>query len=165
MGQAGKPATWRFMLLGGVGAGKTTLIRTLEGAGRAARKTQMVEYAGWAIDTPGEYAERGGFRGHLAATAGDAQLLVAVQDAGRPASNFPPLYFTQFTRPVIGVVTKIDAPGADVGRATALLRAAGVRGEVFPVSAITGSGLSELRHCLLTLRSVWKEQAHGERPR
>lgn len=153
------------MLLGGVGAGKTSLLRTLEGCGRPARKTQMVEYAGWGIDTPGEYAERGSFRGNLVATAGDAQLLVAVQDATRPGSNFPPLYFTQFTKPTIGVVTKIDAPGADVARATALLRLAGVRGEIFPVSAITGSGLSALRRSLLTLRSVWKEQAHGERSR
>ncbi|HMQ35867.1 MAG TPA: EutP/PduV family microcompartment system protein, partial [Chloroflexaceae bacterium] len=63
------------MLLGGVGAGKTSLLRTLEGCGRPARKTQMVEYAGWGIDTPGEYAERGSFRGNLVATAGDAPLL------------------------------------------------------------------------------------------
>lgn len=153
------------MLLGGVGAGKTTLMRALEGAGKAARKTQMIEYAGWAIDTPGEYAERSSFRGHLVATASDAQLLVAVHDATRRGSNFPPHYFTQFTRPIIGVVTKIDAAGADVGRATALLRAAGVRGEIFPVSATTGSGLSTLRQSLLTLSSAWKEQAHGERPR
>lgn len=157
--------TWRFMLLGGVGAGKTTLLRALEGQGRPARKTQMVEYAGCSIDTPGEYAERGGFRGHLVATAGDAQLLVAVHDAARPEGAFPPLYFMQFTRPVIGVVTKIDAPGADAGRAVALLRAAGVRGEIFPVSALTGSGLSALRQCFRTLQSVWKEQSHGERPR
>ena len=60
------------------------------------------------------------------------------------------------------MVTKIDADGADVGRATALLREAGVRGEIFPVSAITGSGLSPLRQSLLTLRSAWKEQTHGE---
>lgn len=148
--------------MGGVGAGKTTLLRALEGAGQAARKTQMVEYAGWGIDTPGEYAERGGFSGNLVATAGDAQLLVVVHDAGRPRTNFSPRYFTQFTRPTIGVVTKIDTDGADVGRATALLREAGVRGEIFPVSAITGSGLSTLRQSLLTLRSAWKEQTHGE---
>lgn len=154
--------TWRFMLMGGVGAGKTTLLRALEGGGRPARKTQMVEYAGWGIDTPGEYAERGGFRGNLVATAGDAQLLVVVHDAGRRGTNFPPRYFNQFTKPTIGVVTKIDAPGADVGRASALLREAGVAGEIFPVSAITGSGLSALRQSLLTLHSAWKEQTHGE---
>jgi ethanolamine utilization protein EutP len=161
----GGTTMWRFMLLGGVGAGKTTLMSALEGRGRPARKTQMVEYAGWGIDTPGEYAERGGSRGNLVATAGDAQLLVAVQDATRPGSNVPPRYFTQFTKPVIGVVTKIDAPGADVGRATALLREAGVRGAIFPVSAVTGSGLSALRQSLLTLSSVWKEQEHGEHSR
>jgi ethanolamine utilization protein EutP len=160
-----QPPTWRFMLFGEVAAGKTTLLRALEGDGRAVRKTQMVEYAGWGIDTPGEYAERGGYRNYLVATAGDAQLLVVVQDAARARSYFPPLYFTQFTRPVVGVVTKIDAPGADVGRAEGLLRAAGVRGEIFPVSALTGSGLSALRQSLLTHRSVWKEQAHGERSR
>lgn len=157
--------TWRFMLLGGVGAGKTSLLRALEGRGAPARKTQMVEYAGWGIDTPGEYAERGSFRGNLVATAGDAQLLVAVQDSTRPGSHFPPLYFAQFTRPVIGVVTKVDVQGGDIGRSAALLRAAGVRGEIFPVSAVSGLGLGALRQSLLAFRSVWKEQAHGERSR
>jgi ethanolamine utilization protein EutP len=158
-------ATWRFMLWGGVGAGKTTLLRSIEDLAAPVRKTQMVEYIGWAIDTPGEYAERGSFRGHLVATAGEAQLLVVVQDATRPRGNFPPHYFTQFTKPMIGVVTKIDAPGADIERGAALLFQAGVRGEIFPVSTITGSGLSLLRQRLLTLRSAWKEQIHGKRAR
>lgn len=90
-------------------------------------------------------------------TANDAQLLVVVQDATRPRSNFPPLYFTLINKPTIGVMTKIDLPTADVERASALLRQAGVRGEIFPVSAITGSGLSALRQSLLTLSSAWKE--------
>lgn len=145
------------MLWGGVGAGKTTLLHALEGDGLPARKTQMIDYAGWGIDTPGEYAERISFRGNLVTTANDAQLLVVVQDATRPRSNFPPLYFTLFNKPTIGVMTKIDLPTADVERASALLRQAGVRGEIFPVSAITGSGLSALRQSLLTLSSAWKE--------
>ncbi len=141
------------MLWGGIGAGKTTLLRALEGECVPARKTQMIDYAGWCIDTPGEYSEMGNFMRHLVTTASDAQLLVVVQDATRPHSNFPPKYFLMFSQPTIGVVTKTDAPAADVERATVLLRQCGVTGEVFHVSAITGSGLSMLRQTLLVYRS------------
>lgn len=150
-------AKWRFMLCGGVGAGKTTLLRAIEGDASPARKTQAIEYSRRAIDTPGEYAELGRFRNHLAATASDAQLLLVVQDATRARASFPPNYFSQFTRSVIGVVTKIDAPGADLARATALLREVGVAGAIIPTSAITGSGLSPLRQALLSASSTWKE--------
>lgn len=136
------------MLWGGAGAGKTTLLRALEGTDAPARKTQMIDYAGWSIDTPGEYSEMGNFRRHLVATAGDAQLLVVVQDATRPHSNFPPNYFLMFSQPAIGVVTKIDAAGADAERAAALLRQSGVTGKIFQVSAITGAGLGRLRRHL-----------------
>ena len=145
------------MLWGGIGAGKTTLLRALEGTSGAARKTQMIDYGGWGIDTPGEYSEMGNFRQHLVATAGDAKLLVVVQDATRPSSNFPPGYFLMFSQPTIGVVTKTDLPAADVERASGLLRQCGVRGDIFHVSAITGSGLGTLRQNLLTYCSCRKE--------
>jgi ethanolamine utilization protein EutP (predicted NTPase) len=54
-----------------------------------------------------------------------------------------------FPQTVIGVVTKIDAVHADLTRASAVLRQIGVQGQIFQVSAITGSGLSELRQILL----------------
>src|SRR5689334_5724567 len=90
---------WRFMLWGGIGAGKSTLLHTLEQAPGPVRKTQMIDYAGWGIDTPGEYSEMGNFRQHLVTTACDAQLLVVVQDATRKHSNFPPNYFVMFGQP------------------------------------------------------------------
>jgi ethanolamine utilization protein EutP len=145
------------MLWGGIGAGKTTLLRALEGNLAPARKTQMIDYAGYGIDTPGEYSEMGNFRRHLIATASDAQLLVVVQDATRPQSNFPPKFFLMFSQPTIGVVTKIDAPAADAERAAAALRQSGVTGEIFCVSSITGSGLSSLRQNLLSYSSSRKE--------
>jgi ethanolamine utilization protein EutP len=139
---------WRFMIWGGIGVGKTTLLRALEGGPAPARKTQMIDYCGWAIDTPGEYSEMGKFRQHLVATASDAQLLMVVQDATCARSNFPANYFLMFPQPTIGVVTKIDAPSANIERAVAVLRQCGVMGAIFPVSAITGSGLSALRQSL-----------------
>lgn len=146
-------ATYRrlFMLWGGVGVGKTTLLKALQQEEMSAvRKTQMVDYSGWGVDTPGEYSEMGDLRRHLVSASTDLRLILVVHDATRPTSNFPPNYFRMFTQDVIGVVTKIDAPTADPQRATAVLRQAGVQGQVVLVSAINGSGLSELRQILLT---------------
>lgn len=143
------------MLWGGSGAGKSTLLRALQG-GPAAHKTQMVEYAGDAIDTPGEYAEIVRLSQYLLTTANDADVIVVVQDATRGHSNFVPNYFCAFNKPVIGVVTKMDAPGANANRAESILRTIGVSGEIFFVSALTGTGLSELRQSLNERRSKWQ---------
>ncbi len=142
----------RFMVWGGVGAGKSTLIQALTRPEISrVRKTQTIAYQEVAIDTPGEYAERGYLRQSLQATAFDARVLVVVQDATRSTSFFPPNYFLMFPQPVIGVVSKTDlATGAQVERATRLLRQIGVVGEIFNVSAINGSGLDQLRQSLST---------------
>jgi ethanolamine utilization protein EutP len=141
---------WRFILVGGVNAGKTTLLKALEFKSPAAvRKTQMIDYGGWGIDTPGEFAEIGGLRRVLISTAFDARLLIVVQDATREDSVFPPNYFLMFPQHTIGVVTKIDDQEAAVERARAFLAAAGVIGEIFNVSALTGEGIPELRAFLL----------------
>jgi len=144
------------MLWGGIGSGKTSLIRALQG-GPPVRKTQMIEYDGAAIDTPGEYSEMGRLTRHLLSTSNDAQLILVVQDATRDDSNFPPNYFLMFRQPVMGVVTKIDVPGANIARARAILQRMGVTGEIFCVSSVTGEGLSELRQAIEERRLTWQE--------
>ena len=47
----------KLILMGRSGAGKTTLIQALTGEEINYRKTQGVEFEGFMIDTPGEYAE------------------------------------------------------------------------------------------------------------
>ncbi len=144
----------RFMMLGASGSGKTTLLRALEGEGEPARKTQMIDYAGLGIDTPGEYAEMGVYRERLLAAAADAHCLLVVQDATVSRSCFPPHYLLMFPRQTFGAVTKTDLPEADVERATRLLRESGVRGEVFQVSALVGSGVDALKQRLLSDNST-----------
>jgi len=143
------------MLWGGIGVGKTTLLRTLQG-GPPVRKTQMVEYDGLAIDTPGEYSEIGRLTRHLLSTAADAQLFLVVHDATRDTTNFSPSYFLMFHQPIIGVVSKMDAPGADAERAKAILRQIGVTGDIFCVSAVDGTGLRELRQALEERKKTWQ---------
>ena len=141
---------WRFMLVGGVGAGKTTLLKSLENKDpKITNKTQMIDYSSWGIDTPGEFIEMGHLRRVLVSSSFDAKLLIAVQDATRQRSVYPPHYFLMFPQHTIGVVTKMDAAEANPKRAQAQLREAGVTGEIFTVSALTGYGISELRAYLL----------------
>ncbi len=147
--ETGTPKKRCFMVLGAVGSGKTSLMRVLEGGGEMAHKTQALDYAGWGIDTPGEYAEMGFRRVSLAAAAADARVLVVVQDATRPHSCFPPHYLLMFPQKAIGAVTKVDLPNADIEKATRLLRESGVKGEVYPVSALSGEGVGALRQRLL----------------
>jgi len=146
---------WRFMLIGGVGAGKTTLIKALESkTTTGVRKTQMIDYSGWGIDIPGEFVEMGHLRRVLVSTSFDAQILVAVQDATREGSFFPPNYFLMFPQHTIGVITKVDMAQANIAHSQTLLRQAGLTGEIFYVSALTGSGLSKLREYLLNQNNV-----------
>ncbi len=141
----------KYMVWGGVDAGKTTLVNALNNAPAGiARKTQMVDYRGMAVDTPGEYAELGHLRRHLQAAAADVEILLVVVDATCHETRFPPNYFLMFPQPVIGIVNKIDiATDADVAQATRLLGQIGVQGDIFYVSAINGSGLEKLRLYLL----------------
>lgn len=140
-------ARHRCLLIGAVGAGKTTLLHALTGNTDPARKTQTADYGPMCIDTPGEYAEIVQYRHRLVALAGDATLLLVMQDATRERSCLPPGFLRIFPRPAIGLVTKIDLADADVARATALLRDAGVS-EILPVSATLGLGMEALRQRL-----------------
>jgi len=141
---------WRFMLFGASGAGKTTLLKALENKDpTAVRKSQMIDYSGWGIDTPGEYSEMGHYRRILLTTSFDAQLLIVVQDSTSDRIIYPPHYFLMFPQRMIGVITKVDDPCADIERSRSLLVAAGVTTEIFCVSALTGDGISELRDYLL----------------
>jgi ethanolamine utilization protein EutP len=172
------------MLWGGIGAGKTTLIKVLlpkpsdatepasgerpadwrragTQSGQTATKTQMIEYEGAAIDTPGEYSEMGRMRRHLQTTAAEAQLLLVAQDATRAESFLPPNYFRMFRQPVLGVVTKIDEPSARPEQAIAILRHIGVTGKIFCVSSHTGEGIDALKSELDERRTQWLTQSTG----
>ncbi|SMC34497.1 EutP/PduV family microcompartment system protein [Sporomusa malonica] len=133
-----------IMLVGPVGAGKTSLINALNQDCRKAEKTSSICFCDGAIDTPGEYAQMPRFYSALAVTATEAKMVLMVQDATDIRITLPPGFAAMFPRPVVGVVTKIDAPGADQERAKLRLLEAGIQEPFFYVSAYTGAGLADL---------------------
>jgi ethanolamine utilization protein EutP len=134
----------KVMLVGAVGAGKTSLIHALQKDPRRVEKTQSIRFCDGAIDTPGEYAQIPRFYSALMTTAMEASVVVIVQDGTDLKVTLPPGFTTMFSRPVIGVVTKIDTPGIDRMKAKSRLLQVGVKEPIFYISAHTGEGLDEL---------------------
>lgn len=140
----------RIMLAGAVDAGKTTLMKALfsdEPVSMEKDKTQSMGYNTCAIDTPGEFTAIPWHKGALFATSLEADLVLFLQDATTGYIQFPPGFATGFPRRSVGVVTKIDAPGADVERAKGIIRSVCCSDaqNIFCVSAKTGEGIPELK--------------------
>ncbi|MBN6189434.1 ethanolamine utilization protein EutP [Aneurinibacillus sp. BA2021] len=135
----------RAMLIGAIGAGKSTLTNALLENRQPAVKTQTLHYRDWIVDTPGEYTENPLFYKNLMATALEVTHVLFIQDATHPKAVFPPGFATGIPKLAIGVVTKIDAQDADASRAAVQLRRAMPVGPILFVSALTGSGLEHIR--------------------
>ena len=133
----------KLMLIGRVAAGKTTLTQALRGEEIKYYKTQYVYYHDTVIDTPGEYTERRETSGALALYAYEADIVGLVLSANEPYSIFSPCLTSMVNREVIGIISGIDKPDANVERVERWLRLAGCK-KIFPVCAITGEGLREL---------------------
>ena len=133
----------KLILMGRVAAGKTTLTQALKGEQIHYCKTQYISYTDTIIDTPGEYTELRSLSGPLALYAYEADIVGLVLSADEPYSIFSPCLAAIVNREVIGLVTGIDKPRANVERATRWLKLAGCR-RVFPVSSYTREGIDAL---------------------
>ena len=133
----------KLMLIGRVAAGKTTLTQALRGEEIKYYKTQYVNYMDTIIDTPGEYTERRETSGALALYAYEADVVGLVLSANEPYSIFSPCLTSMVNREVIGIISGIDKPDANVERVARWLKLAGCK-KIFPVSSFTGEGIPEL---------------------
>ncbi|MEI7611975.1 MAG: EutP/PduV family microcompartment system protein [Betaproteobacteria bacterium] len=146
------------MLLGDIGAGKTTLINALCGKNETARKTQAVEFEGNGLDTPGEYLSHPRFYSALLCTAQEADTLVYVHSADRDSCRLPPGFMEVYNgKDIVGVITKTDLPDASPEAAHELLRANGIRGPIFRVSSTDPASLLPLKALLMGTSKYAKE--------
>jgi ethanolamine utilization protein EutP len=133
----------RLMLVGQTLSGKTTLLQKLRGLPLRYQKTQSLECEDLSIDTPGEYLENRCLNSALITTSYDADIIGLVHSATAIQQMFSPLFSSAFTNPVIGIVTKADAPDASIGEAIAHLANAGAD-PIFVTSSFNGDGIDDL---------------------
>lgn len=151
----------RAMLVGSIGAGKSTLTNALLGREVKAVKTQSLVYYDWIVDTPGEYMENPLFYKNIMATALEVTHVLYLQDATKQKNIFPPAFSTGINKLPIGVVTKSDAENADVSAAVQRLRRVIPHGPIIISSSVTGDGLKEIKD-LVQCRSLKEMKEYAE---
>lgn len=148
----------RAMLIGSIGAGKSTLTHALLERKVKAVKTQSLIYYDWIVDTPGEYTENPLFYKNIMATALEVTHILFLQDATKQKTIFPPGFSSGFNKLPIGVVTKCDEEQADIEKAIEQLKKVMSKGPIVISSAVTGQGIQEIRN-LIECNSLVEMQA------
>lgn len=135
----------RAMLIGSIGAGKSTLTNALLGKTVEAFKTQTLTYYDWIVDTPGEYTENPMFYKSIMATALEVTHVFYLQDATNGKMIFPPGFSMGITKLPIGVITKSDHPNADIVRSIDMIKSVVSSGPIVITSSVEGIGIEYLK--------------------
>ena len=133
----------KLFLMGRSEAGKTSLTQALKGEELHYVKTQYTTTEEDTIDTPGEYAESKHFSVGLACFSFEADVVAIVQAADEPFNLFGSGLHSFILRPLIGVITKIVSPHANIPMVRQWMINAGCE-RIFLVNNTTGEGVSEL---------------------
>lgn len=146
-----------FILVGPIGAGKSTLFNLLFERPGTAQKTQAIEYeADIGLDTPGEFFSHPRLYHALINTASDVGTLVYVQGADDFTCRMPPgLLGVYGDKRLLGVITKTDLPVADPARVERLMRDNGIDGPIFRISATQPATVLPLKTFLAGPGGQW----------
>lgn len=137
----------KLFLMGRSEAGKTSLTQALKGEELHYVKTQYTSSGDDTIDTPGEYAESKHFSVGLACFSFEADVVAIVQAADEPYNLFSPSLRSFILRPLIGIITKIDSPHANIPMVRQWLECAGCE-RIFLINNVNREGISELMEYL-----------------
>ena len=150
----------RIVLIGRSEAGKTTLTQALKGEKIHYHKTQYVNHFDVIVDTPGEYAQTKHLGNALALYTYESDIVGLLVSAVEPYCLFPPCCAAMANREVVGIVTKINHPQANIKRAEGWLKLAGCR-KIFHVDSASHEGVPELFEYLREEGDImpWEEEA------
>ena len=151
----------KMILVGRSECGKTTLKQALKGGTLQYHKTQYINNFDVIIDTPGEYLQTHTLGHALALYTYEAQVVGLLLSATEAYSLYPPCITCMCNRDVIGIVTKIDAPGANPERSAKWLRLAGCK-TIFYVDSKEGEGISDILEYLREPQDVMPWETPNE---
>ena len=137
----------KLYLMGRSEAGKTSLTQALKGEDLHYEKTQYVNTSADTIDSPGEYAESKVCGVGLACFSFEADVVAIVQAADEPFSLFGANCRSFILRPLIGIITKVDSPYANIPMVELWLKNAGCE-RIFMINNVTREGIDELMEYL-----------------
>lgn len=139
----------KIMLIGQIGCGKTSLTQALNNERVEYKKTQSLEFNNLVIDTPGEYIENRNYYNAIIASSVEADVIALVQPCSSEGSIFPPGFGGIFTKPVIGILSKIDLCNNEenLKKSENYLREAGAEG-IFKISSTENLGIDEIKKYL-----------------
>ena len=133
----------KLFLMGRSEAGKTSLTQALKGEELHYVKTQYTTTDDNTIDSPGEYAESKRFSVGLACFSFEADVVAIVQAADEPFNLFSASLRSFILRPLIGVITKIDSPYANIEMVKQWMINSGCE-RIFMINNTTREGVEEL---------------------
>ena len=133
----------KLFLMGRSEAGKTSLTQALKGEELHYVKTQYTTTDDNTIDSPGEYAESKRFSVGLACFSFEADVVAIVQAADEPFNLFSASLRSFILRPLIGVITKIDSPYANIEMVKQWMINTGCE-RIFMINNTTREGVDEL---------------------
>lgn len=133
----------KIILVGRSEAGKTTLTQALKGENIHYHKTQYVNRFDVIIDTPGEYLQAKNLGNALAMYTFEADVVGILISAREPYSLYPPAVTPVCNRDVIGIITQMNSPYADIAQARRWLELAGCK-TIFEVDSKTGEGVWQI---------------------
>ncbi len=133
----------KLFLMGRSEAGKTSLTQALKGEELHYVKTQYTSSEDNTIDSPGEYAESKSFSVGLACFSFEADVVAVVQAADEPFNLFSASLRSFILRPLIGIITKIDSPYANIPMVRQWMMNAGCE-RIFLINNVNREGIGEL---------------------
>ncbi len=142
----------KFVVIGDVDAGKTSLCAALLNKQERITKTQQVEHVNKHImDVPGEYTSIPHMRMALLSTLQQADAIIYVEPCDGSSKHAQPndMLKSLENKTLIGVISKIDVSNANIPAAKQELQRLGIVSNIFEISIHQEETIENLRKWLL----------------
>lgn len=126
----------KYVFVGSVGVGKTSLFNALMGDYELARKTQAVDYnLMGGIDTPGEFFSHPHLYKAMISTTTEAEIIIYVHSAEDQICRLPRGILDIYNnKTIVTVITKIDLPDIDLDIVRQALLESGLHEPFFEIN-------------------------------